>query len=439
MLFSHGYKIDKQKSTINWVKLTNGYDNLLVNAKKNTYHNTNNDQDKGDIIQFVSNRLNGNLVTIDNSKEAFYQAFIKLNEYLGISKTDEQKDLLNNKEKYFKKKETLNSIQDKEWNHKPIENFAFLTEKRSIDLNTLNHPIFKDRLYNTYFQLENGHLITNTAFAKLKSEEIVGLEVRNDTLKTITGDHDGIFITNTNDFNKIDYFFYSESAIDSISYFEILSKNPNFDTSKNNYCLASFGGNLYDSKIQTILEHLDRIGADSSTKFISNTDNDFDKPEEKKDGKKYDVMLTTALINKYSFPVKLTEENSIYYQLNFNKQNLCEEKYDKLKEAIVKQNNYVDNTLPKDQTFGMYFMIKENQNGDINLLFPKKLGLENNGFTHFISIIKPNLYIPHKSKGKDWNDDLQNIKKKIYTKNQSLNTVKPTEKKITNKTSRRSL
>ena len=57
-----------------------------------------------------------------------------------------------------------------------------------------------------------------------------------------------------------------------------------FDKNKN-YCFISFSGNLYQSKIDTILNDLDRLPISKKTEYISLTDNDFDKAENKKAGK----------------------------------------------------------------------------------------------------------------------------------------------------------
>lgn len=88
---SNGYKIDKEKSTQNWIRLDNPTtkDRILVKAKANTYSNVDDDRDKGDIISFVGNRISGS-VSVDKSNEAFYKSLVKLNEFLGTILTREK-------------------------------------------------------------------------------------------------------------------------------------------------------------------------------------------------------------------------------------------------------------------------------------------------------------------------------------------------------------
>lgn len=423
-----GYLIDKAKSTNKWVKLNNNGDSIIVNTQTKKYYNPNNDKDKGDVIQFEANRMNSASISIDDTKEGFYAALKKMNENLGIFKEMSKSPLIIEKNKFLEKKETLHSLQNTEWNHKPIENVTFLKETRAIDPEILKHKIFENRLFNTYFRLPNSHIITNTGFGKFKNNELVGLEVRNTGLKNIMGDHDGLFITNTKDMEKINYVFYGESAIDIISYFEILNKNPNFKIEKNDFCFMSIGGNLYESKLNVFLKELDNIGVDKNTKFISITDNDFDKEEAKKEGKKYDVMITAALLQKYYNVGQINLDNPVYYELKFNPEDF-KEKENLISEVINEQNNFVDINFSSEDKFGKYAMVKKDQES-VSLLFPKCLSLKENGFEKTISKYSNNLYIPHKSKGKDWNDDLQNFKKKIenikenYSKNIEQNNEK---------------
>lgn len=413
-----GYKIDKVKSTVKWARLKNDTtgDKILINTLTGMYFSDIDTNDKGDVIQFKANRLNNN-VLVDKSKEGFYQALKELNSYLGTPMDDKSKELLNDKNKFIEKKEKLYSLQDKEWNHETLKDYSFLTDIRKINKETLDHPIFKDRIFNTYFKLKNDHIITNTAFGKYIDDKLVGLEVRNNTIKSIVGNHDGVFITNTSNMNKIDFVFYAESAIDALSYFELIQKHPNFDEKANNYCFISFGGNLYESKVDVIMKELDAIPVHEKTKFISITDNDLDKSEEKKDGKKYDVLMTCALLQKNNFPVELNYENEIYFKLKFDS-NLIDQ--EKLKIIIEKQNEFVDKNIQEPQRYGSYLICKSIEDKK-ELHFPKKLSLEDNHFKSFLNTIgKEHLYIAHKSKNKDWNDDLKDIKQKKNSTTQPI-------------------
>jgi len=431
-----GYKIDKSKSTNTWVKLKNEFgDSIVIDTRKQTYFNSGNDADKGDILQFKANRLKSDVVMVDKSREAFYESLKILNETVGNYEDIKNNPLVKDKDKYLQKKETLVAIQNKEWNHVPIENNKFLTEERAIDLKTILHESFKDRIFNTYFRLNNSHLITNTAFGKYKNGELVGLEVRNKGLKNIVGDDAALFLSKVEENKKINYIFYGESAIDALSYFEILSNNPNFNTNNNDYCFISFGGNLYDAKLENFKSELDLLNVDRNTKFISITDNDLDKVESKKEGKKYDVMITDTLLKKFYPGTEIKLDNSQYYELIVKDEFLKSKLEIHGPEIISNQNESIENNFSSEERFGKYTMIKKEED-QIKILFSKDLPLTsnkneeikiNNGFKDIINLVNPNLFIPHKSKGKDWNDDLQNIKKKIneiqeesYTKQKNI-------------------
>lgn len=406
---NNGYKIDKVKSSVEWVVLKNDTisDTILINSKKNTFSNIGNDRDKGDILSFVGNRLTGSL-SVDKSNEAFYQSLVKLNEFFGNYINKEKSSEVLDKDKFLKKKETLHSLQGKEWNHKPIEDYSFLINERKISAAILKHPLFEDKLFNTYFRLPNGHLITNTAFALTSFNDLKGLEIRNSGLKNLAGDHEHAFFTNTKGMDKIDGVFYAESVIDIASYIELLHANPKFDKSKN-YCFISFSGNLYESKMNNILNEISSLPLSKDCFFVSLTDNDSDKLESKKSGKNYDVLFTASLINKFFTPVTFSS-NDTFYDFTFTKKE--DLNIDKIKTLFDKQADYIDSHYPSDQRFGKYVIVKENE-GDINIKFPKSLDLLNVNFREFLSDLKiERFYIPHKpsSQSNDWNEELQRKK-----------------------------
>ena len=402
----NGYKINKEKSTNKWVHLSNDQDKIIVNTQKNMYFSMNNDLDKGDVIQFKANRRNG-LISVDKSKQGIYETIKELNAYLGISLNDNDRAIIAEKDKFLEKKKQLHSLQDKQWNHEKIKDYSYLTDERKIDITVLKDKIFEDCLFNTYYKLPNDHIITNWAFGKYKDNKLVGLEVRNKNIKSIMGDHDGIFITKTNDIKKLDYLFYSESGIDALSYFEILKTNPNFDITKNNFAFISFGGNLHESKLNSVIDTIKHLPRHEQTKYISITDNDYQKIEEKREGKKYDVLMTTALLKENNFPLEY-KENELFFIYSFPKENINEEQLNTL---VDDQNKIVESKFEEKERYGKYLIVK-NDKERVELHFPKKLNLQENGYIDFLKTIKKeNLYIPHKPKGnKDWNEELKQKK-----------------------------
>ncbi len=404
----NGYQIDKEKSTVAWIKMRNEGtgDNIMINSKKNLYYNMDYQNDKGDVIQFTCNRLNGS-VSVDNSKEAFYKSIVSLNKTLGNFLQDDNKKIIADKDKYITKKEQITAIQKTSWNHVPINDYNFLNQKRAISMETLKSDYFTDRLFNTYVKMPSGHLITNTAFGKYINNELVGLEVRNNTIKNVLGDHNGVFYSNTDNMKSIDGIFYAESVIDIASCIELLNANSNFNKQKN-YCFISFSGNLYESKLNTILQDLDKLPITKNTEYISITDNDFDKEENKKPGKDYDVLFTAALINKNITPLNYTS-NDTFYNFEFTQKKDID--VSALKDIVAAHAKVISSTIPLTEQYGKFIILKEDEN-ILSLNLPKGLPLEQISFKPILQAIDAqHLYIAHKPKiANDWNDELKRKK-----------------------------
>lgn len=419
----NGYQIDKEKSTKVWMKLKSTVtgDNVMINTQKKLYYNLDYSNDRGDVIQFVANRLNGTL-SVDKTKEAFYNAIVELNKGLGNYLKKENKNLIAKKDSFIEKKEKIASMQSNEWNHVPMVDFSFLNNSRALNIETLQSSYFKDRLFNTYVTMTSGHIITNAAFGKYINAELVGLEVRNNTIKNILGDHNGVFYTNTDNMKKIDGVFYAESGIDIASCIEILQSNDNFNKSKN-YCFLSFSGNLYDTKMLNILEDLDKLPISKDTQYISITDNDFDKEEHKNSGKQYDVLFTAALINKHITPLEYSA-NETFFNYQFNDKTKID--VDALKKVVSFQNDGIDTLYEAKDRYGRYVILKETQTGFV-LNLPKSITLEQVHFTSFLKALNAEkLYVPHKPKSSnDWNEELKRRKGiKIEKKNEKIITPK---------------
>ncbi|POS00920.1 hypothetical protein Q361_11723 [Flavobacterium croceum DSM 17960] len=422
-LLAQNYSIDKKKSTLNSMLLENqSGEKVIVTIGKNLYFNPNDAQDKGDIIQLVANRLHG-YTHVTHQKEDYYQAMLALKNFSGQIHDVDMQERIHQAEKFVQKKELLKNLQGQTWNHHPMTNFSYLLQERKIEKSTLEHPLFKDRLFNTYFKnQESEHLICNYGFGKYKNNELVGMEVCNRNFKNVLGDHEGLFISNTAQVQDVKYVFYAESALDVLAYFEVLQQNKNFNTQAHDFVFVSFGGNIYPSKIDSFLKEIQNLPLSPSCKFISITDNDLDKVEQKKEGKKYDFLISAALANHFGTKLAYSTENPLYYTLTLEVEQAKKLKIDTL---VAKQNQSIDQlNWPSTEKFGMYLIAKKQQE-QIQLLFPKKLPLEENGFTDFIEKVNKNLYISHKApKHKDWNDYIIEKKNQVFKQN-TVETPKP--------------
>ena len=96
-LKKNGFEKDKIKSSQNQLVYKNETERLLILRHKTSgqtiYQNLNDSNDKGNIINFVVNRINGYLNTAAKSKQDYAKAFEKLeNESAVISYTPEKKN-----------------------------------------------------------------------------------------------------------------------------------------------------------------------------------------------------------------------------------------------------------------------------------------------------------------------------------------------------------
>lgn len=420
---SIGYKIIKAESTSKWPKLKNPStgDTIIVNTKpsnssdKELFLNVKDKRDKGDILEFAQTRLN-NSVSLETTKKTFYDALTRLNNFKGNPVSDD----INKANRFLKKKATMKSVALTEYNHKLMDDFTYLTDKRMISMNTLKNPAFKDRLFNTHYQLKNGHIMTNYGYGKFKEGSLVGMEVKNDSFNSLMGNTDAIFHTNPTKphSSKIDLAFIGESTHDVMAHFELLMNNPNFEKNQNVVYLST-AGNIYDKKLTEISSTLDYLKCDNKTKFVSITD--ADGP-----GLNYDSVLMTFLIDKYLKPV-VHEELEFHNKLSFNLSDLSNKEQEDLQDAVNTHNNEIDKKFSKEgntPSFNDYTTIHKSAKDNSHIIFLNKNVTENASLIKDIlkTFKGEHLFQTHKPKGvKDWNDKLIDIKTQKKKAIQSLN------------------
>jgi len=419
-----GYKIDKSRSTSSWIKMENSGtgDKVLIGIKKGREKEdlfkslVDEENDKGDIIQFCQNRLNLG-VHRDKSKEGFYNSLVELNKFLGIYLKPEYRAKRKATSDFIEKKRELAQSQNEDFNRIPISDYSYFIKDRMLDMATLQHPLFKDRLFNSFFVTKNKHVITNFAFGKYKNGELVGLEVRNKNLKSIVEDHEGIFISNTDGMKSIDYVFYCESGIDVLSYFELLTKNVNYNPDKN-YCFISTGGFVYEPKMKVIMDTLNALPISESTKFVSITDNDGK-------GFYYDMKFTARLISEYYTPVIFETVQKNFNVFHFTDKAFLEDNQKHLKSMAKHYNIEVDSMFDAKERYGHYMVIKKTQSG-LSVYFPMNFNPSESHFKDFLERIgAKRFYVPHKAKAKDWNDALKKFKtRRVRNSNETSVTKK---------------
>lgn len=410
-IYSQGYELDKKKSSAKWLVLENtSNDKLLYNTQDNFYKNTQIDEDKGDLINFVANRLNGPVIP-DKSKTSIYEAIQKLK---GFNISDAA-DLIEKQQKIVKKKKLLSELSKTELNHKPITDYSYLINERKISLKTLSAPKFRGTLYNSYYRIPStGHIITNFAFG-LKDEngELKGMEVRNKNFNSINGDHTCFYMSNYDKEKPVNYVFFGESGIDILSYYEIYSKQESLENK--NYLFISSSGNLYEEKLNKLGIILDQV-SDLNTKIISITDND-------KVGVTYDHNLEALYLLKYKgeeYKFSGITTNQTFNTYSFN--HLSPGIINQLKVLISENHNKINKELnSNNEGYGKYIIMNKT-NDKININLPRDITIKDPFMIGFKNIFKTNHILSHKPKNKrfsDWNDVLKS-KKKIETK-----TLKP--------------
>lgn len=421
-LVSQGYEMDKKKSSSRYLKFKNPStgDRVLIDTKKDIskqlYYNLDYNNDRGDLISFVQNRISG-VLNVDKSKEAFYKAFTFLNEYIGGNYISQYSEEIKKTQKRIKDKKDIKEVALTDHNHKAIDDYSYLTKSRKISLNTLKDDMFKDRLFNTYFKLKNEHVFTNWGYGKYENNKLVGMEVRNNNFQSILGKHEAVFSSNPKFKDKeIDCVFISESAHDVLAHYEILKSNPKFDDNRN-IIYFSLGGNLYKEKLESLLNEYDHYKISSRTNFVSITDND-------KAGNEYDLTLAFAHLSKFNRKIEVEKQslettmNPHFYVLKFES-NKDDKLYSELQKTIEKENERINSNA-----YGENHIIKK-KDDKIELFLTKQTKANGIFFKELLTNFNAdNLLITHKVPGKnnDWNDYLKSIKeKKTQDNNISIN------------------
>lgn len=338
---SHGYtqKI-AHKSSKKWLALKNpkSNDKIIITDKGYGGHPfyMNLDQslslDKGNIINFVINRMQNRVHPITNpSKIEFAKAFASLAQHNGsILNLDELEKTKKNQEKEY-----LLKVKSKLKNLKPLNEigYNYLLEQRGISKETLQHPMFLNTVKQSPVAMNNGKIIENIALLKSDGTKTTGITVHyfsskfKKNQKMVYELQDSVCLSNIP--HTIHEILYFETAIDAFSYFQ-LHPNQNYQNS----VFFSFEGNISNAKMKIFKRLLNNA---QQKKIISHTDND-------KPGYRYDLKIAIQLYNN-SNPLKPIEiiqaqEKTILKLFNFNDSPIISDKASQIIKADfeLKQN-----------------------------------------------------------------------------------------------------
>ena len=372
-----------------------------------TYFNRNNSQDKGLFFMYLMKR------NINFYKAV--QAGLEIVNGIGYMENTPMK---------VRSSKVVRKSLEENFNIVPLRNSNYLRQQRCISKTTINDPLFQGRLLNAYSIRDKRNKIANIAFPKYDLND----HPQNYILynKTYRSSRDNRIKKFRLVLNQKDHFlFYSnpikhpskiivaESGIDLLSYHELHGSPDNF--------YVSFSGNVYQKKLEFFGQLIEPYLKTNMVSMISIMDNDIK-------GFEFDLKLFTSLINRFNPKVYVEgsySHGNVSFTINYtskvgdqltNHITLLEEKlspplgWDKPMFRSVKWVRYKDKIV-------LEFSLPEIINND-------QLERGKNLFKSLIETIT-DFYLPftvtiHKSKGKDWNDDLRDSKKAKYIKMETV-------------------
>lgn len=379
------------------------------------YQNVDVSADEGDLISFVKNRMDTDFKQFRNASShetACLNAV--LYDYLNIVEHDRnhyQKmpdqgiivyngtsdEIAFNKE-LFK----LSKVTDTSWlNH------------RGIERETLQSPLFKDKIFNVQNPLiREGQLVghakfVNTAFPyqETLNGNIVGLEERNFDFKghgVNSNKHAGVWVSNPP--ARIDKVIIAESALDALSHYQL--------NKPEHVLYFSTGGQLTAEQIQTI----HKIAGEAKIHQQTKIDLGFDRD---KFGAMYDLKFIADMA-AYKYPVVKSVQDKDYLKISYaigdNQQltefaNVLMDKLKAYNQPIQAEIKRIEaQQLPLEQLDKSMFQFKF-EKGLFKVEVPKyyyPLQEFNKQFLAITGIDK--IVTLDKSKGNDWNEDLMERK-----------------------------
>ncbi len=289
-LLSSGYVIDVHKSTSRQKVFEKDGEKLLVLRHQKTgkyiYQNLNDTRDKGNIINFVVNRINGYLSTDSKSKQDYAKAFAQLDDDSGGKELTQEIETFHEKVKF----------EYELYAPHELINYDFLLS-RGLTKETINHPLFKGTIVNCYkygFKTKSNYGPVMTGFPSIKDKTVVGLEIRDSNEKKMAlGSEvvDSFWVSNYSKTHKT--LVISENPIDNLSYCQIKG---DFTSTH----VATFGS-ISDKQCQKLFELVDQ-GIYKSIILIN--DNDFG-------GLKNDLKIISYFISKENLNVNFHNDKQL--------------------------------------------------------------------------------------------------------------------------------
>ncbi|MCM4173057.1 hypothetical protein DHD32_16350 [Arenibacter sp. TNZ] len=406
-LHQNGYKLIKKSAGS--MEFKNDKDRIVLQMARKpvTYFNRNDSQDKGLFFMYLMNR------NVNFYKAV--QAGLEIVNGLGY---------MENTPMEVRSFKAVRKSLEENFKIVPLRNSNYLRQQRCISKNTINDPLFKGRLFNAYSTRHTGNKIANIAFPKYDLEGhpqnyilynktyISSRDNKTRKFRLVLNQKDH-FLFHSNPIKNPSKIVVGESGIDLLSYHELHGSPDNF--------YVSFSGNVYQKKLDFFGQLTEPYLKKNVVSLVSIMDNDIK-------GFEFDLKLFTNLINRFNSNVymdssyshgnvslTITYNSKVEVQLS-NHITLLEEKLMSLLEWDKHMSNsikWVRSTHKIVLDFSLLEIINANQLDGEKNLFKSLIETINGLYLTFPSTI-------HKSKGKDWNDDLMDSKKTKYVKMETV-------------------
>jgi hypothetical protein len=376
-LINKGYEPVKKKSTtVHKVFEKKGIsDEVIVTKHKNPPHNwvykSVHDplNDKGNIINFVVNRLNGYVSTTGKQKDDYAKVSEQLNNYLGIPVEERTLKLgkYNGSLTFEQKREPFNYHL---FGSKIIEDFSYLSG-RYIDKNTIENDLFRGKIIEAkpiHWSEEKKEWIQEsnyyTSFPLFASNnEVVGIQIHKEDYKSFgKNTNREIGLWKSNILKSTNTIAVCEEAIDSISH-SMLHNQEN----KIAY-LATFG--------TPSLKHPNVIEKEMIDKGINNLifANDYDIA-----GQEFNLNHILFFLNK-EHDIRITDKDKSKIVVEIDKKTIDEEGFLKMTFSFKNYNSKKeknlsaqsnDNEIKRDLLERDCFKMVKSSNNKLQFIVPR--------------------------------------------------------------------
>lgn len=417
---SAGYKYMPKKSTPKWKVYSNEVTDDVITIFRHSdsgnlcYKNLREASDKGNIVNFVMNRLSG-FVRPNTNKDDYIRVAEILKEYLNIYQVSSsvRLPLARNEEPVMEK-----PIEDKfdfsQFNSQKItsvQSVEYLIN-RGIDKNVYSAPIFSDRvvLVNPVWEMTEGRSRNvdsepRVGFPLTYEDRVVGLEIRYPDRKLFaqhTNREQGMWYSN---FRKnATVLGVGESPIDCMSHYALSN-----DSYKKNLCYLATMGQPSNCHYDIVLDYIKRY---EIKKVLLINDND-------EAGQFFNVRFICNVLKRL-IQISITPPCLGRFEFEMSMSDYTQAKCRTFMKTIATYNDNVnaDDTTVQEEAKCLF----KNNDKEIKCLY----SLENRVF----SLSMPYLAEPigllckflislnltefklcvQQSEGKDWNEDLKNKK-----------------------------